>query len=99
MTPREPITGDEPPVERRALSIDPEKLAQAVENALAAMEAHTLTEDEITYLRERKLQDERAAWAVKVTKERLPLVFALVSAIGTLLWWLLNHTISIGKAP
>jgi len=80
-------------------SIDPERLSIAVEHALAEMERRMPSEEELAYIRQRKVADERASWAWQTLKMYAPVVGPILTAIGVAIWWLLTHSITIRNAP
>jgi len=63
---------------------------------LAKLEAAMPTPEELAYLRRRKEQDERAAWALQVIRSNAPWLIGIGTAIGSAVYWFLTHTISIG---
>ena len=75
--------------EREAINSQLEYLA----SALARIEV--LTEEEIAYLRNRKIADERASWAWKQVKAHAPWIAAIGTAVGGLIYWVITHTVTI----
>ena len=68
-------------------------------SALAALEARMPTDEEVAYLRNRREQDERSAWVWQVIRQHAPWVLGIGSALGTVLYWFLTHTITIKGQP
>ena len=66
---------------------------------LSAMEQCMPSPEELAYLRNRKEADERSAWVIKLIRSNAPWLFVLVSAIGSGLYWVATHTISIDTKP
>lgn len=64
-------------------------------SVIAGLEKRLPTDEELAYLRNRKEQDDHAAWVVKVIKANAPWLMALLSMAGTLTYWLLTHSVSI----
>ena len=81
-----------PPTDAERLQAENDYLAAQI----AKLEAAALTPEELTYLRKRKEQDERAAWAWQVIRTHAPWLLAIGSALGSAAYWFLTHTISIG---
>lgn len=53
------------------------------------------TADEMAYLRRRKLDDERAAWAWQQVRRHAPWVAGLASAISGVVVYLATHSVTI----
>jgi hypothetical protein len=64
-------------------------------NMIASLEARMPTEEDMAYLRNRREQDERSAWVWQVIRQHAPWVIGIGSAIGTVVYWFLTHTITI----
>jgi hypothetical protein len=67
--------------------------------ALAKLEERMPSDEEVAYLRNAKEAAERSAWVVKLIRSNAPWLFVLLSAIGSGLYWLATHTISIDTKP
>lgn len=66
---------------------------------IASLEARLPSTEELAYLRNRKQADDNAAWLWRVTKANAPWIAVVASGLGTLLYWLVTHTITIGQKP
>ena len=64
---------------------------------IAGLSERLPTNAEMAYLRERKAADENAAWLWRTIKTHAPWVSVVASMIGTALWWLSAHVITIGS--
>ena len=64
---------------------------------IASLESRTLSSEELAYLRNRKLADERAGWAWQWLRSNVPIITAVCSALGVAAYWLITH-VSI-KSP
>lgn len=49
------------------------------------------TDDELAYLRARKVQDEWASKTIKWLKDYTPWVFSILSALGALTYWAMTN--------
>ena len=63
---------------------------------IADLEKRLPTDEELAYLRNRKMQDEHANWTIKLIKANAPWVLTIIGAVGSMIYWLLTHNISIG---
>lgn len=68
-------------------------------NALASLEERMPTAEDMAYLRNRREQDERSAWVWQVIRQHAPWLLGVGSALGTVVYWFLTHTVSIGNRP
>ena len=89
------MSGTREPGFGHQVSVDPEKLGIAVEQALAEMESRMPTAEELAYIRNRMVQDQHAAWLVKWLRANAPWVLAIVSAAAAGLWFLLTHKVTV----
>ena len=70
-----------------------EELARLVDNSEAmaqeilAMRLRVLTPEEMAYVRNRKLADERAGWAWQWLRANVPWIAGCVSAFGAAVYW------------
>lgn len=55
------------------------------------------TPAEVAYLREKKEADDNAAWLWRMVKTHAPWVTVVGSMIGSGIYWLATHTITIGS--
>ena len=62
-------------------------------SALARIDV--LTDEEMAYIRNRKIDDERASWAWKKIKAHAPWITGIGTAIGGMIYWLLTHAVTI----
>ena len=69
----------------------------ALEAEIERLKSEAPTSEEMAYLRNKKRTDENAAWAWKVLREHVPWITAVGTGLGTLIYWALTHSISIGK--
>lgn len=88
---------------RRAIT-DPEAVAAELQREndalmaqIASLEARVPSSEELAYLRNRKLADERASWAWQWLRTNVPVITAVCGALGAALYWALTH-LSL-KAP
>lgn len=65
---------------------------------IAELEKRLPTDEELAYLRNRKEQDDHAAWVVKTLRANAPWLIALLSMAGTAVYWMLTHTVTIKDA-
>lgn len=70
-----------------------------VAEIVAQMRAQLPTPEELQYLRDRKLADERAAWAWQQIRKHAPWVAVVASMVGTGVAYLLTHSIHISGKP
>lgn len=85
-----------PPEDRvRVLLAENDALAAA----LTSLEERMPTSEDIAYLRNRREQDERASWAWKTLRAHAPWIVGLTTAIGSGLYWVLTHDVSITPKP
>jgi hypothetical protein len=70
-------------------------LAGEVTRLMAAMP----TPEEMAFLRDRKLEAERAQWLWRTVKTHAPLVASILTAVGVSVVWLLTHNIDIRPKP
>lgn len=66
---------------------------------LARVEARMPSADELEYLRQTKLDSDRASWAWQVIKRHAPWVAAVGAMCGSVAWWILTHTVNISPKP
>lgn len=78
---------------RRAIT-DPEAVVTELQREndalmahIASLEARTLSSEELAYLRNRKLADERASWAWQWLHTNVPIAVAICSAVGAFAYW------------
>ena len=83
------------PPEGAGLQAQIEYLAQVITD----MEESMPTPGDMAYIRSRRLADERASWAWQTIKVYAPWVTVIGSALGSVAYWVLTHTITIGKPP
>ena len=50
-------------------------------------------------MREKKRADENAAWMWRMAKTHAPWITVVASMIGSGVYWVLTHTITIGSKP
>lgn len=88
---------------RRAIT-DPDALAHelhrendALMAQIASLEARVPSSEELAYLRNRKLADERASWAWQWLRTNVPIMTAVCGAVGAFAYWAITH-LSL-KAP
>ena len=65
---------------------------------IAAIDARMPSTEELAYLRNRKLADERASWAWQWLRTNVPIIAAVCTALGAAAYWLANH-LSFKVAP
>lgn len=58
---------------------------------IASLEARTPSSEELAYLRNRKLADERASWAWQWLRTNVPIITAVCGALGAGSYWLITH--------
>ena len=56
----------------------------------------SLTAEDIAFLHRKRLEDDRAAWVWQIVRTHAPWVMVIASMIGSGVYWVLTHTISIG---
>lgn len=66
---------------------------------LAELRKALPTPEEVAFLREKKRADENAAWMWRMVKTHAPWVTVVASMIGSGVYWVLTHTITIGSKP
>ena len=64
-------------------------------DVIAEMEKRVPSAEEMAYLRNRKEQDEHAAWVIKLLRANAGWIFVLLGVIGSAVYWFFTHTISI----
>lgn len=64
---------------------------------IASLEARVPSSEELAYLRNRKLADERASWAWQWLRTNVPIMTAVCGAVGAFAYWAITH-LSL-KAP
>lgn len=64
---------------------------------LAELRKALPTPEEVAFLREKKRADENAAWMWRMVKTHAPWVTVVASMIGSGVYWVLTHTITIGS--
>ncbi len=58
---------------------------------IASLDARMPSLEEITYLRNRKLADERASWAWQWLRTNVPILAAVCGAMGAAAYWAVTH--------
>ena len=58
---------------------------------IASLEARMPTDEELAYLRNRKLADERASWAWQWLRANVPIISAVCGAAGAATYWIATH--------
>lgn len=86
-----------PETTRRAIT-DPEAVVNELQREndalmahIASLEARTPSSEELAYLRNRKLADERASWAWQWLRTNVPIITAVCGGIGAALYWAITH--------
>lgn len=64
---------------------------------IASLETRVPSTEELAYLRNRKMADERASWAWQWLRTNVPIITAVCGAFGAALYWAITH-LSL-KAP
>jgi hypothetical protein len=82
------------------MNIDEERAAYEAQlnylsTVIQRLEESMPSSEEMAYLRNRKLADERAGWAWHMVKAYAPWIATAGTAIGGALWWLLTHTVTV----
>lgn len=58
---------------------------------IASLDARMPSAEEMAYMRNRKLADERASWAWQWLRVNVPIIAGLCSALGAAAYWAANH--------
>lgn len=58
---------------------------------IASLEARMPTDEEVAYLRNRKLADERASWAWQWLRANVPIISAVCGAFAAAIYWIATH--------
>lgn len=66
---------------------------------IANLTAHMLTPKEVIYVRDSKIANDHATWAWQKIRTHMRIVSIIGTALGVAAWWILTHTITIGKPP
>lgn len=86
----------------RPSQLDPMETLQRENDALASMlgslEKRIPSAEELAYLRERKLADDRASWAWSWLRQNMPAIFIVASTIGSGIYWAISH-LSLKTGP
>lgn len=78
-----------------AISESGEVLLAEVESMLDALRKQMPTAEELQWLKERKLDDERAAWLWQQIRKHAPWVGVVAAMIGGGLAWLVNNSVHV----
>lgn len=65
---------------------------------IAAIDARMPSIEELAYLRNRKLADERASWAWQWLRTNVPILAAVCGAMGAAAYWAVTH-LSFRQGP
>lgn len=58
---------------------------------IASLEARLPSAEELAYLRNRKIADERASWAWQWLRANVPIISAVCGAAGAAIYWIATH--------
>ena len=86
------------PEASRSVITDPDAVVRELQREndalmaqIASLESRVPSSEELAYLRNRKMADERASWAWQWLRTNVPIITAVCGAFGAALYWAITH--------